>query len=206
MDGAFSNAKVFVNGHEAGGWPYGYASWSVNLTPWLQIGENKVDIALDNKPESSRWYPGGGIYRNVWLTATEKTAVAHWGSYVTTEAVGSVTIVQSTWSDYTIKLDGTELELSSATTPAGSSGVRVYQQAIAPGSHSVTRGNGESGLFYIEVKTGGDASRINNAQAAVLGHVYYNLQGMRIDQPSRGTYIRVKHTANGTKSSKVTVK
>jgi hypothetical protein len=124
----------------------------------------------------------------------------------TTEAVGSVTIVQSTWSDYTIKLDGTELELSSATTPAGSSGVRVYQQAIAPGSHSVTRGNGESGLFYIEVKTGGDASRINNAQAAVLGHVYYNLQGMRIDQPSRGTYIRVEHTANGTKSSKVTVK
>ena len=89
VDGAFSNAKVYVNGHEAGGWPYGYASWSVNLTPWLQIGENKVDITLDNKPESSRWYPGGGIYRNVWLTATEKTTVAHWGSYVTTEAVGS---------------------------------------------------------------------------------------------------------------------
>ena len=65
VDGAFSNAKVYVNGHEAGGWPYGYASWSVELTPWLQEGENKVDIALDNKPESSRWYPGGGIYRNV---------------------------------------------------------------------------------------------------------------------------------------------
>ena len=93
VDGAFSNAKVYVNGHEAGGWPYGYASWSVNLTPWLQIGENKVDITLDNKPESSRWYPGGGIYRNVWLTATEKTTVAHWGSYVTTEAVGSKALV-----------------------------------------------------------------------------------------------------------------
>ena len=89
VDGAFSNAKVFVNGREAGGWPYGYASWSVELTPWLHEGENKVDIALDNKPESSRWYPGGGIYRNVWLTRTEKTAVAHWGTYVTTRAEGS---------------------------------------------------------------------------------------------------------------------
>ena len=115
----------------------------------------------------------------------------------TTEAVGNVTIVQSTWSDYTIKLDGTELELSSATTPEGSSDVRVYQQAIAAGSHSVTRGNGESGLFYIEVKTVGDVSHINNTQAAVLGHVYYNLQGQRINTPAQGAYIRVDHLANG---------
>ena len=115
----------------------------------------------------------------------------------TTEAVGTVTIVQSTWSDYTIKLDGTELDLQSATTPAGSTGVRVYQQAIAAGSHSVTRGNGESGLFYIEVKTGGGVSRINNTQAAVLGHVYYNLQGQRINTPAQGAYIRVDHLANG---------
>jgi len=93
VDGAFSNATVYVNGHEAGGWPYGYASWSVELTPWLQEGENKVDIVLDNKEESSRWYPGGGIYRNVWLTRTEKTAVAHWGSYVTTRAEGSKALV-----------------------------------------------------------------------------------------------------------------
>ena len=89
VDGAVSNAKVYVNGREDGSWPYGYASWSVELTPWLHEGENKVDIALDNKPESSRWYPGGGIYRNVWLTRTEKTAVAHWGTYVTTRAEGS---------------------------------------------------------------------------------------------------------------------
>ena len=85
VDGAFSNAVVYVNGQEAGGWPYGYASWAVELTPYLTAGNNVIEITLDNKPESSRWYPGGGLYRNVWLTATEKTAVAHWGSYITTE-------------------------------------------------------------------------------------------------------------------------
>ena len=83
VDGAFSNAKVYVNGQEAGCWPYGYASWAVDLNPWLHIGLNKIEIKLDNKPESSRWYPGGGIYRNVWLTASEKTSVAHWGTFVT---------------------------------------------------------------------------------------------------------------------------
>ena len=64
VDGAFSNALVSVNGVEAGGWPYGYSSWSVDLTPCLRPGENLIEIRLDNKPESSRWYPGGGIYRN----------------------------------------------------------------------------------------------------------------------------------------------
>ena len=124
----------------------------------------------------------------------------------TTEAVSTVTIVQSTWSDYTIKLDGTELDLQSATTPAGSTGVRVYQQAIAAGSHSVTRGNGESGLFYIEVKTGGGASSINAPKNTVLSHKFYNLQGQPIDKPHRGAYISVERYANGTTISKKVIR
>ena len=88
VDGAMSNAKVFVNGREAGGWPYGYASWAVDLTPFLQEGDNSIEVRLDNKPESSRWYPGGGIYRNVWLTRTARTAVAHWGTFITTRVRG----------------------------------------------------------------------------------------------------------------------
>ena len=102
VDGAFSNAKVFVNGEEAGGWPYGYSSWAVELSPFLHTGTNVVEITLDNKPESSRWYPGGGIYRNVWLTTTEKTAVAHWGSFITTELDGRNASVKQT---LTIKAD-----------------------------------------------------------------------------------------------------
>jgi beta-galactosidase len=85
VDGAMSYATVWVNGQFAGGWPYGYASWRVDLTPFLKFGAgNTLAIRLDNPPNSSRWYPGGGIYRNVWLVKTEPVHVAHWGTYVTT--------------------------------------------------------------------------------------------------------------------------
>ena len=85
IDGAMSYATVEVNGKDLGGWPYGYASFAIRLNPALKAGKNEIAIHLDNPEESSRWYPGGGIYRNVWLTKTNKTAVAHWGTYVTTD-------------------------------------------------------------------------------------------------------------------------
>ena len=92
VDGAFTNAKVYVNGAEAGGWPYGYASWAVELNPFLHEGDNLIEVKLDNQPESSRWYPGGGIYRNVWLTRSARTSVAHWGTFVKADAQGKVSI------------------------------------------------------------------------------------------------------------------
>ena len=71
MDGAMSYATVWCNGQIVGGWPYGYSSWRVDLTPMIKPGaENVLAIRLDNPADSSRWYPGGGIYRNVWLTTT----------------------------------------------------------------------------------------------------------------------------------------
>jgi len=94
VDGAFSNASVYVNGAKAGEWPYGYSSWSVDLTSSLTQGDNQVEIRLNNKPESSRWYPGGGIYRNVWLRFAGRTAVSHWGSFVTTCRQGDNAIVR----------------------------------------------------------------------------------------------------------------
>jgi len=88
IDGAHSHSLVFVNGHLAGGWPYGYTSYRVDLTPHLKDGaSNTLAIRLDNPPDSSRWYPGGGIYRNVWLTQTAPVAVAQWGVFVTTPTV-----------------------------------------------------------------------------------------------------------------------
>ena len=93
VDGAFSNAEVYVNGQKAGGWPYGYASWAVELNAYLQEGPNQIEIRLDNKPESSRWYPGGGLYRNVWLTKTAKTSVDHWGTYITSRPEDNKAIV-----------------------------------------------------------------------------------------------------------------
>ena len=92
MDGAMSYAAVWLNGKFVGGWPYGYSSWRVDLTPYLKFGgENVLAIRLDNPPDSSRWYPGGGIYRNVWLVKTAPVHVAQWGTYVTTSEVSDQT-------------------------------------------------------------------------------------------------------------------
>ena len=85
IDGAMSYATVEVNGIDLGGWPYGYASFAIRLNPALKAGKNEIVVKLDNPEESSRWYPGGGIYRNVWITKTNKTSVAHWGTYITTD-------------------------------------------------------------------------------------------------------------------------
>lgn len=90
VDGAMSYASVWLNGHLIGGWPYGYSSWQVDLTPFLIVGgTNQLAIRLDNPPSSSRWYPGGGIYRNVWLTKTEQIHVGQWGTQVTTPQVSA---------------------------------------------------------------------------------------------------------------------
>ncbi|KAL3432095.1 glycoside hydrolase superfamily [Aspergillus tetrazonus] len=91
IDGAMSYPMVWLNGHLVGGWPYGYNSFQLDLTPYLQQGEeNQLAIRVENPSgSSSRWYPGGGIYRNVWLTKVNPTHVAHYGAKVTTRDVSS---------------------------------------------------------------------------------------------------------------------
>ncbi|MBB3827764.1 beta-galactosidase GalB [Xanthomonas arboricola] len=90
LDGAMAYATVWCNGQLVGGWPYGYSSWRVDLTPCLVAsGVNQLAIRLDNPPESARWYPGGGLYRNVWLTRTAPLHIAHWGTQLTTPQVSA---------------------------------------------------------------------------------------------------------------------
>lgn len=88
VDGAMSYTMVWLNGYLVGGWPYGYNSWRLDLTPYIVPGgENQLAIRLDNPNNSSRWYPGGGIYRNVWLTKTSPIHIGQWGTYITTKDV-----------------------------------------------------------------------------------------------------------------------
>ncbi len=88
FDGAMSNARVYVNGKEAGFWPYGYNSFHFDITGLLKPGEeNLLAVRLENLPESSRWYPGAGIYRNVHLVVTEALHIPVWGIQVTTPVV-----------------------------------------------------------------------------------------------------------------------
>ncbi len=90
FDGAMAYPTVWLNGKFVGGWTYGYSSFRLDLTPYLEFGkENVLSVRLDNPLESSRWYPGAGIYRNVWLVKTAKIHVAHWGTYITTPEVSA---------------------------------------------------------------------------------------------------------------------
>ena len=88
IDGAMSYSTVWCNGQIVGGWPYGYSSYRLDLTSFLKPGAaNTLAIRLDNPNNSSRWYPGGGIYRHVWLTKTSPVHVGQWGTFITTPEV-----------------------------------------------------------------------------------------------------------------------
>jgi len=89
FDGVMKDAQVWLNGKKLGTWPYGYSSFSFELTDHLKYDgrKNVIAVRCENQIESSRWYPGSGIYRNVWLTVVEPLHVAHWGTYVTTPEV-----------------------------------------------------------------------------------------------------------------------
>lgn len=90
FDGVYQKSDVWINGHHLGFRPNGYISFRYNLTPYLKFGaqKNVIAVKVDNSVQpNSRWYSGSGIYRNVWLVTTNKTAISHWGTYVTTPKV-----------------------------------------------------------------------------------------------------------------------
>lgn len=89
FDGAMSEARVFVNGKEACFWPCGYNSFYCDVTSLVnEDGKNNtLAIRLENRPQSSRWYPGAGLYRNVHVVTTEKIHVPVWGTQITTPYV-----------------------------------------------------------------------------------------------------------------------
>ena len=89
FDGAMSEARVYVNGHEVCFWPYGYSPFHCDVTPYLnKSGSNVLAVRLENLPFSSRWYPGAGLYRNVHLVCTSaKAHIPVWGTFVSTPSV-----------------------------------------------------------------------------------------------------------------------
>lgn len=89
FDGAMSEAEVYVNGKKAIFWPYGYNSFHCDVTDLVNANGkgNLMAVRLENKPQSSRWYPGAGLYRNVHVVETERIHVPVWGTQLTTPHV-----------------------------------------------------------------------------------------------------------------------
>src|SRR5688572_11429310 len=92
FDGVYCNSEVWINGHYLGIRPNGYISFRYDLTPYLKFGnaKNVIAVKVDNsKQPASRWYTGSGIYRNVRLVTTERTAIDQWEVFVHTSDVSS---------------------------------------------------------------------------------------------------------------------
>ena len=100
FDGVYRDATVYLNGHKLGTHPYGYTSFTFDLTPDLNFtGTNVLAVRVDNSAQpNSRWYSGSGIYRHVRVVITDPIHVAHWGVFVTTPKVSgdAATVVVQT--------------------------------------------------------------------------------------------------------------
>ena len=103
FDGAMSQAKVRVNGHFVVEWPYGYNAFHADVTGFLHPDgkNNLLEVSLENLPNSSRWYPGAGLYRNVHLIRTHKTHIPVWGTCIRTTEVSE----KVAWLELSIRVE-----------------------------------------------------------------------------------------------------
>lgn len=114
FDGAMSEAQVFVNGEKVCEWPYGYNAFHCDITPALHKGSNRIAVLLENRPFSSRWYPGAGLYRKVRLIETPQVHIPVWGMLVRTPHVEKeyATVSISTQIDGAKEGETFELEMT----------------------------------------------------------------------------------------------
>ncbi len=121
FDGAMANARVFLNGQELGDRPYGYIGFGFDLTPDLAYGgaDNVLAVRLAPEPEASRWYPGAGIYRHVWLDATSDVHVTKGGAFVTTPTIApdrAVVVVRTELQNH--RASGVDVTLETSVVDA----------------------------------------------------------------------------------------
>ncbi len=140
FDGAMSEPVVTINGKEAGRWMYGYNAFRIDATPYLHQGENTIEVSLHNREESSRWYPGGGLYRPVTLKLTPKVHIDEWESWVRTENADSTSARINVHTRLAGGETGKRLRVSSTLyAPDGqSAGQTVVSETSADGESNVT--------------------------------------------------------------------
>ncbi|WP_235523522.1 beta-galactosidase GalB [Sphingobium sp. Leaf26] len=152
VEGAMSYATVWLNGKLVGGWPYGYNSFRLDLTPYAVAGgRNQLAIRLDNPAASARWYPGGGLYRDIYLTTANKVHVGQWGSTIRTPKVSR----EQATVDLSLTLDNdgdkpAQVEVATALYVLDAHGQRTgrpvasiarQSASIAPGEKAVLNGS-----------------------------------------------------------------
>jgi beta-galactosidase len=211
VDGAMSYAMVWLNGHIVGGWPFGYSSWSLDLTPYIVPGgENQLAIRLENPPNSSRWYPGGGIYRNMWLTKTNPVHVGQWGTYVTTHNISGnsatidleVTVDNDSRSDVIVEAVTQIFILDKNGNKTGNAVASFVtpETSVAAGKSAKTKGSvkldnpllwgpppTQTAHLYIAVTT-----LLEQGNAVDQYETRFGIRSIRLD-PDKGIFINGEH-------------
>ena len=150
FEGIYMNSQVFINGQLAGGWPYGFSSFWVDVTPFVRTGANEIIVSVDNSQQKNcRWYSGSGIYRNVWLVTTPKTYIDDWSIQVNTSDIHhvalSATVIHEdgTTSPLQRTIEVSQPRLWSPDDPY------LYQATLqAPGGDSITVSYGIRTIAY----------------------------------------------------------
>ena len=147
FDGVYMDSTVWINGHRLGCQPYGYTSFQFDLTPYLKVGgeRNVIAVRVNVIPSTSRWYPGAGMYRCVWLTTVDPVHIGHWGTYVTTPEISKAeaavrvrTRIENqgdreapvTLTSRVLDQAGKVVAETSATQPVTAGGERVFDQQV----------------------------------------------------------------------------
>lgn len=130
------NGEVYVNGSYAGGHPYGYSSWYVDITPFIREGENTIAVKVDNSNQKNcRWYSGSGIYRNVYLDKRDKVGIPENGIQIQTPDLTTAKVGVILRNDYAeaknvelmVSIAGKETEAKSADIQPNSEDVIWFE-------------------------------------------------------------------------------
>src|ERR1035437_1166146 len=150
FDGVMANSDVWINGFHLGKRPYGYISFSYELTDHLKFGKdekNILSVRADNSIQpASRYYTGAGIYRHVRLVITNPLHIDQWGVYVSTSNVSSKkasvnvesSITNQSNNSTTVTLETTILDPSGKNVFS-----KVIKQSISVGQHLLLNQNME---------------------------------------------------------------
>ena len=211
IDGAMAYSMVWLNGQFVGGWPYGYASFRLNLTSFVKPGgKNVLAIRLDNPPSSSRWYPGGGLYRNVWLVKTAPVHVGQWGTSITTPEVSKetarvdlkITVENDSKRDASVSVATKIFEIDAEDRKVGGAiaSIAPVKLQIGAGQNSMIKTNGTvagpklwgTGLHQKPHRYAAVTTVRQEGRAIDLYETPFGIRTLKFD-PSAGFFLNGEH-------------
>ena len=140
FDGVYMNSSVYLNGHLLGTRPYGYISFSYDLTPYINWGgKNVIAVKVDNSDQpNSRWYSGCGIFRDVRIVKVNPVHVAQWGTYITTNDVDQATVHNINSTNNTNQVTAVNINVTVNNDSSVPTEINVYSTLLDANRKAVT--------------------------------------------------------------------